>query len=69
VQRSAAPDVSPLNAQCLDFFIDHPQIMLISVKIKKRRGQRSRETMQQWLIILEKLALSARRKMVKGRWL
>jgi hypothetical protein len=35
VQRSAAPDVSPLNAQCLDFFIDHPQIMLISVKNKK----------------------------------
>tara|TARA_Y200000002_G_scaffold145171_1_gene120050 strand:- start:148 stop:408 length:261 start_codon:yes stop_codon:yes gene_type:complete len=35
VQGSAAPDVSPLNAQSLNHFINHPQIMFICAKIGK----------------------------------
>jgi hypothetical protein len=35
LQRSAAPDVSPLNAQSLNHFINHPQIMFICAKIGK----------------------------------
>jgi hypothetical protein len=35
LQGSAAPDVSPLNAQCLNHFINHPQIMFICDKIGK----------------------------------